>query len=153
MKLLVITLLLVALIFLILFIIISNIIRNILFRKLFDDFKNSTKTEFIGDFKCNTSRNFLSFASSNYSFSNVSLYEFESGILLFPSYSFLGLKSCCKPFVISNKSINSLNLEVCKAEVKSTNDPNTLILIQAKFNTKLELTLFDYDVPITKKIE
>lgn len=113
-------------------------------KKVIKDFVSKNNAIEIGKFKCNVDKNFLSLNNPNYEFNALTLFKIENGFLICPTNDYIfKITLHLSPLIISNGIGELSNINVTKIEDISYLNGNTHIKLAAKYNTTIDLQIFE----------
>lgn len=113
-------------------------------KKIIEKFISENNVQELGKFKCYVDKNFLSPQNRNYAFNYLELFKIQDSFLICPEHDYyFKTTTRLNPFILNNKIGRYKNLDVNKiVEIRSMND-STYIKIRAKYNTKIELQIYE----------
>ena len=113
-------------------------------KKAIEDFVSKTNAIELGQFKCTVEKNFLSLKNPNYAFNALTLFKIENGYLICPTNDHVfKITLHLDPLIISNGIGELNNINVAKIEEIRNLNNNTYVKLTAKYNTTLDLEIFE----------
>jgi len=113
-------------------------------KKVIKDFVSKNNAIELGKFKCTVDKNFLSLNNPNYVFNALTLFKIENGFLICPTNDHIfKITLHLSPLIISNGIGELSNINVTKIEEIRNLNSNTYIKLTVKYNTTLDLQIFE----------
>jgi hypothetical protein len=113
-------------------------------KKAIEYFVSKNNAVELGKFTCSVDKNFLSPKNPNYVFNALTLFKIESGFLICPTNDHIfKLTLHLSPLIISHGIGELNNINVAKIEEVRNLNNNTYVKLTAKYNTTLDLEIFE----------